>query len=188
MQSTGEDWKDIGLTLSTASPQLGSQIPKLSPVYVRQTIQHAYRKAKGGYGGSGAPPPPQVMMRSMAAPGSVGGFGADLDSSTLAAAFRPTEALAVEGAVSTSFIIEGQSNIPSDTDKASQAHKVSVAVIDLTADLEWIAVPKEQPSAFLRARVKNTSAYLLLPGRANIFLDDNFVAKSEISVRSKLGV
>jgi hypothetical protein len=84
--------------------------------------------------------------------------------------------------MSTSYVIEGLSTIPSDTDDTSQAHKVTVAVVDLTADLEWIAVPKEQPSAFLRAKVKNTSQYLFLPGRANIFLDDNFVAKSAIQV------
>jgi hypothetical protein len=96
--------------------------------------------------------------------------------------FIHQDAQAVEGAISTSYVIDGLSTIPSDTDATSQAHKVTVAVVDLTADLAWIAVPKEQPSAFLRAKVKNTSQYLFLPGRANIFLDDNFVAKSEIEV------
>ncbi|CAG8784140.1 435_t:CDS:2, partial [Acaulospora colombiana] len=99
---------------------------------------------------------------------------------TLMAGFAVPEALAVEGAISTSYIIEGLSTIPSDTDLTAQAHKVTVAVVDLAADLEWITVPKDTPSAFLQAKVKNTSQYLFLPGRANIFLDDNFVAKSSI--------
>src|SRR5258708_17423102 len=30
-QETGEDWKGIALTLSTASPLVGSEIPKLGP-------------------------------------------------------------------------------------------------------------------------------------------------------------
>ena len=47
---------------------------------------------------------------------------------------------------------------------------------------QWIAVPRELPSAFLQARIKNTSEYLLLPGPANIFMDNNFVSKSEIPV------
>jgi hypothetical protein len=51
--------------------------------------------------------------------------------------------------ISTSYEIEGLSNIPTDTDLTSQEHKVSIAVIDLKADLEWIAVPRVQPSAFL---------------------------------------
>ncbi|KAG9052415.1 hypothetical protein FS842_009898 [Serendipita sp. 407] len=33
-QSTGEDWKEVQLTLSTASPQLGSTIPSLNPFWV----------------------------------------------------------------------------------------------------------------------------------------------------------
>jgi uncharacterized protein (TIGR02231 family) len=89
------------------------------------------------------------------------------------------------GMISTSYEIEGLSNIPTDTDLTSQEHKVSIAVIDLKADLEWIAVPRVQPSAFLQAKVKNTSSFLLLPGRANIFLDDNFVAKSSIEVSTE---
>lgn len=92
---------------------------------------------------------------------------------------------AVVGPMSTSYIIDGLSTIPSDTDMTTQAHKVTVAIIDLSAQLDWITVPREQPSAFLRAKIKNTSSYLFLPGRANIFLDGNFVAKSQIEVGGK---
>ncbi|KIM19584.1 hypothetical protein M408DRAFT_334339 [Serendipita vermifera MAFF 305830] len=176
VQRTGEDWSDVKLTLSTASPQLGSTIPTLQPLWINAIVPmyKSMKRKSVGFGGSisrgGAAPAP--MMAMSLAPGSA----ADGYSS----AFVHQDATAVEGAMSTSYIIEGLSTIPSDTDATSQAHKVTVAVVDLTADLEWIAVPKEQPSAFLRARVKNTSPYLFLPGRANIFLDDNFVAKSEI--------
>ena len=96
--------------------------------------------------------------------------------------FEPAEARAIEGVVSTSFVIESLATIPSDTDKSTQAHQVTIAVIDLSADLQWVSVPKEAPSAFLQAKVKNTSQYLLLPGNANIFLENNFVAKSIIPV------
>lgn len=184
VQRTGEDWKDVELTLSTASPQLGSEIPKLTPQWLNPIVpQRMMRKSKGiGFGSSSA----QMEYAALSAPMAAGSSGyrdrerarsAYLDTE---AAFAVPEALAVEGATSTSFIIEGLSTIPSDTDSTAQAHKVAIAVVDLTADLEWIAVPKEQPSAFLQARVKNTSQYMFLPGRANIFLDDNFVAKSAI--------
>ena len=96
--------------------------------------------------------------------------------------FDQVEARAIEGVVSTSFVIESLATIPSDTAKSTQAHKVTIAVIDLSADLQWVSVPKEAPSAFLQAKIKNTSQYLLLPGNANIFLENNFVAKSTIPV------
>lgn len=188
VQSTGEDWKEVELTLSTASPQLGSTIPKLSPLWINPIFHHRARgmaksKKAISFGGSLAemPSPSGPMMaRSMLASVSsdegrttIGGGGG----------FQVQEALAVEGTISTSYIIEGLSTIPSDTDLTSQAHKVTVAVVDLSADLEWISVPKEVTNAFLQAKIKNTSPYLFLPGRANIFLDDNFVAKSVIEVR-----
>ncbi|CAG8709853.1 9308_t:CDS:2, partial [Acaulospora colombiana] len=188
VQSTGEDWKEVYLTLSTASPQLGSAIPKLSPQWLNPIVQYYAKNLKKGGFGRGSNIAPSPSMNQMPAPGGVGvalsslsydAYGGE-GGSTLGAAFAVPEALAIEGTISTSYIIEGLSTIPSDTDLTAQAHKVTVAVVDLAADLEWITVPKDTPSAFLQAKVKNTSQYLFLPGRANIFLDDNFVAKSAI--------
>ena len=180
-QRTGEDWKDVSLVLSTASPQLGSTIPKLSAQYIGklQLPTRRYRnmsmKSGGlrGGGGSNALPAP-----SSAHEGTID-FRDQLDGG--GGFFEQPEA-AVEGVVSTSFVIESLATIPSNTDKTTQAHKVSIAVIDLSADLQWVSVPKESPSAFLQAKVKNTSQFLLLPGNANIFLENNFVAKSTIPV------
>ena len=127
----------------------------------------------GGGRESGLPAP-------SSAPG--GRFALVEQQDGLPAFFEQAEARAVEGVVSTLFVIESLATIPSDTDKSTQAHKVTIAVIDLSADLQWVSVPKEAPSAFLQAKVKNTSQYLLLPGNANIFLENNFVAKSTIPV------
>ena len=177
VQRTGEDWSDVKLALSTASPQLGSTIPTLSPFSISVIVPRKY-EAVMAYSRRGRSISPDRLDRS------------DILSGAQMARFRHAsgpafihqEAQAVQGAMSTSYVIDGLSTIPSDTDATSQAHKVTIAVVDLTADLEWIVVPNKQPSAFLRAKVKNTSPYLFLPGRANIFLDDNFVAKSEIDV------
>jgi uncharacterized protein (TIGR02231 family) len=168
-QSTGEDWKDVELTLSTASPQLGSTIPKLYPQRIDPIVQYRPGLKSAGFGRNRGAKKERSIMSSYGSP--------------IVMAMR--SAVAVEGMISTSYEIEGLSNIPTDTDLTSQEHKVSIAVIDLKADLEWIAVPRVQPSAFLQAKVKNTSEYLLLPGRANIFLDDNFVAKSSIEVGTR---
>ncbi|KAG8776576.1 hypothetical protein FRC16_004480, partial [Serendipita sp. 398] len=175
VQSTGEDWKEVELTLSTASPQLGSTIPTLSPLWLNPIVQQQYyTKSKRQTKSASFFAVPSSAPRPSAPGGPLGFGGEDYDR------LGVPEAKAVEGTMSTSFVIEGLSTIPSDTDLKSQAHKVSVAVLDLTADLEWISVPKEKTSAFLQARVKNLSSYMLLPGKTNVFLDDNFVAKSRI--------
>ncbi|PVG03864.1 hypothetical protein CPB86DRAFT_778959 [Serendipita vermifera] len=164
-QSTGEDWKDVELTLSTASPQLGSTVPQLYPLWLEERVARVYKASvkKAGFGFS--LPRPAGLSRKK-----------DSEADGL---FVP-EARVVEGTLSTSFIIEGLSTIPTDTDLTAQAHKVTVAVVDLAADLQWVSVPVSVASAFLQAKIKNTSTYIFLPGRANIFLDDNFVTKSSI--------
>jgi len=80
------------------------------------------------------------------------------------------------GVLSASFGISGRSDIPSD----NGSHKVVITVLDLLAELEWICVPREKESVFLRCKVVNSSEFTLLPGEANVFMDDNFVSKSRI--------
>ena len=171
------------MTLSTASPQLSTKIPVLTPHWIGPIVIHTYRMSKrGGAPGGNVEKRRKEMERIQFEEEEVDEDEEEDHGGR--AYFKTPDATPLEGKLSTSYIIEGLSTIPSDTDATSQAHKVTVAVVELTADLEWIAVPKEQPSAFLCARVKNTSPYLFLPGRANIFLDDNFVAKSQIEVSS----
>lgn len=55
--------------------------------------------------------------------------------------------------------------------------QVTVAIIDLEPKFSYVAVPRLSPSTYLQAEVKNASAYSLLGGPANVFLDNNFLAK-----------
>ncbi|KAG8731521.1 hypothetical protein FRC10_001656 [Ceratobasidium sp. 414] len=172
-QTTGENWSDVALTLSTASPQLGSGVPNLSSWRI----------------GFPAPPPPmvpaliangggqereQIRTRSLRAP-------AALQKMALRSA-KVVDA----GVLSATFGISGRSDIPSD----QASHKVVIAVLDLTAELEWVCVPREKECVFLRCKVVNASEFTLLPGEASVFMDDNFVSKSRIeaSVDSALRV
>lgn len=161
-QTTGENWPDVALTLSTASPQVGSEVPSLS----------AWR--------IGFPPPPVVYMSSLrggsAAPRrrkesarATRGFRvasniplADEDSDddvvleTMAAAtsmvHRQAEVVSA-GVLSATFGISGRSDIPSD----KGSHKVVIAVLDLQAELEWICLPREKESVFLRVSSQSLS-------------------------------
>ena len=124
-QRTGEDWDAVVLTLSTASPLLGSDIPVLQPWKIGQ-----FKPAP--------PPRPMMMMASMAAPAppmmkmrKSARAGSHFDSSEQS---RGSESLYVgdagpqvavsEGAIASTFEIDGFSTIPSD----NSSHKVSIAV------------------------------------------------------------
>lgn len=41
MQQTGEDWHNVSLTLSTARPELGTEMPRITPWYI-QSVQQVY--------------------------------------------------------------------------------------------------------------------------------------------------
>ncbi|CUA68737.1 putative transcriptional regulatory protein C1683,13c [Schizosaccharomyces pombe 972h-] [Rhizoctonia solani] len=99
--------------------------------------------------------------------------------------------VASTGLLNTTFGIPGRSDIPSD----EGSHKVVIAVLELPATLEWVCVPRSKESVFLTCKVVNSSEFTLLPGSASVFMDDNFVSKSQIehvspneSFKTSLGV
>ncbi|CAE6447305.1 unnamed protein product [Rhizoctonia solani] len=177
-QTTGENWSDVALSLSTASPQLGSRVPQLSPWRI------------------GFPAPltvaPQVVRRSIPPQGS------GVRRHALAACSPTPNGMplrqahvASTGLLNTTFGIPGRSDIPSD----EGSHKVVIAVLELPATLEWVCVPRSKESVFLTCKVVNSSEFTLLPGSASVFMDDNFVSKSQIehvspneSFKTSLGV
>ncbi|KIO24799.1 hypothetical protein M407DRAFT_25852 [Tulasnella calospora MUT 4182] len=171
-QSTGEDWDEVDLTLSTASPQLGTDIPSLGPY----RIGPPYVPQPKSFGSM------KKMKRSSMIQAALptAQYDFPMPGSTALPEMTYATAEAVEGATSTTFVIAGRSTIPSDGDQGGQTHKVSIAFIDLQASLEWITIPKLQQTAFLRCKVKNTSQYVFLPGPSSVFMDNNFVCKSSM--------
>ncbi|KAI9354873.1 hypothetical protein DFJ73DRAFT_658371 [Zopfochytrium polystomum] len=171
-QSTGESWDAVALTLAAAAPQ--RTIPFLRPVTIVEDARLGYFNA--------APSAKKASVGGL----SVGG----LVRSTPAAAepesersmlFRRPSGGASQDGVYSAFAIEGLATIPSEANSDSNPHKVSIAELTFeTVDMEWISVPKEQAIVFLQCKVHNTSEYPLLPGKASVFLENCFVAKSSL--------
>ncbi len=181
-QTTGEDWADVGLTLSTAKPSLGSLPPKLQPWYVDEQRPLP------------TPTRPMAMRkRSAPKPSALGGASADeLEEDMFAGAVMsappPSPASAPQsaevatasvnesGAVVT-FSVDGGSDIPSD----GNPHKVMLVRDKHPAQWQHIAMPKQVSFAYLQATVQNPiGGVTLLPGKANIFRDGIFVGKTQL--------
>ncbi len=168
-QNTGEDWKDVDLTLSTARPSLGGSPPSLFP----WAVDVAYPQA--------APAPALAGAMSALRRKAERGAGADgvVETEQFAAKDvkedRPAEfarAAMQELATSASFKISTAASVPSD----NTPQKVAVTSARLATAPEYVAIPKQLQAAFLNAKVTNTSEFPLLAGAMNIFLDDTFVA------------
>ncbi|KAG9004369.1 hypothetical protein FRB94_002458 [Tulasnella sp. JGI-2019a] len=192
-QATGEDWTNVALDLSTASPHLGTEIPTLTPHHISLPAPPPKRSRKRkSVTRSGGP----ALFRAARSSSSEEddddnehvGFAAYEQLCSAPAALsrmKMVESRTVEGAVSTNFVISGLTSVPTDTDNShSTYHKVTVAEFNLEPKLEWIAVPKKQTSVFLRCQLKNTSPYVLLPGPSSVFMDGNFVCKSTVPLVS----
>lgn len=75
-----------------------------------------------------------------------------------------------------SFDIPGSTSIPSD----NADHRVAIMVASLGARFSHSAIPRMQNSVFFKASMRNTTDYPALPGPANVFLDNSFVATSKL--------
>jgi len=86
-----------------------------------------------------------------------------------------------ESSICTSFTIPRKTTILSD----NKPHKVTIRMIKLTASYTYVVIPKLSLHAYLKASIQNTSEnYPFLPGEINVFMDGNFVAKSNIKAVS----
>lgn len=161
-QSTGEDWLDADLTLSTATLSMGLDQPELDPW--RIDVYHPPQ------------PRPQVMRAAMPA-------------ATLAAApeMAPPPAALMEKAVvdmaevesggpTVSYRIKTPRAIPSD----GEPHQVTVASVNLDAALDYFAAPKVAENVFLRAKFKNDSPYVMLGGTVSLYHGADFVGQREL--------
>ena len=62
-------------------------------------------------------------------------------------------------------------------------HRLPIARLELAAELTHVCVPRKSTGVFVEARVRHASAYALLAGPVNVFVDDSLVAKTAIPVR-----
>lgn len=171
-QNTGEDWPDVGLTLSTAFPALSLVIPELEPWYIRAyapppRLAQPASKARGTMQPLSPAPAPQA-------------FAAGAAMQEQAAPLEELMALDVatvsESGASLTFHLAARADIPGNGDP----RKVTVATFPLKPDFDYVTAPKLADACYRRAKVKNESAYMLLSGSAQLFEGDDYLGTTTI--------
>ncbi|HRF46111.1 MAG TPA: mucoidy inhibitor MuiA family protein [Anaerolineales bacterium] len=166
-QTSGEDWNDVALTLSTAQPALSLQVPEIEPWPI------------------GPRPAPPVMGRALMAKAAAP-TRADVDmaqSAPMEEAPAPAplalEAAVVEDAgVSVVFRLPSRADIPGGGDPRI----VTIAELPLEPRWDYAAAPRQVPAAYRRVRVINATAYTLLPGPVSLFEGDAYLGPTEIEL------
>ncbi|KAI0788235.1 hypothetical protein C8Q74DRAFT_1195353 [Fomes fomentarius] len=186
-QSTGEDWNDTVLTLSTANSQAleNLSVPKVLPLKV-SPVHEPYSVVGGAAPPASIPrptrrvlPTPSVALYEM----RTASFEQQ-DPEYGFASVEHTEADFGQGTsvdrspLSLAYRVEGKVSLPTD----GLAHKVSIAVLEFSAELKYVCVPNKTTSAFIEGTVKNTSEYELLAGPVSVFMDDGFITKTSLGL------
>lgn len=172
-QNTGEDWKDVALTLSTARPGMGGAAPEVRPwvVDIFRGIPVALPVvSSAAFGGR------EMRMKAPTAPGAMMMQAMAEAPAELTKDATFATAAVDQAATSASFKIAMPASVPSD----NSPQKIPVTTAALAANPEYLTTPKLQPAAFLTAKVVNTSEFPLLAGAMNVFLDGTFVATSAL--------
>ncbi|MCS3446320.1 MULTISPECIES: mucoidy inhibitor MuiA family protein [Bradyrhizobium] len=170
-QSTGEDWSNVALVVSTVRVARGGNAPDLRSLIVQY------------------PQPPRPLAKlsgeaSMRAREAL----APAPAADAVQQFRfgggrmdELEATAEVGAFQATFKIPGRVSVAAN--EGAKSLRISTATI--TPDLVVRAVPVIDPTAFLEASFVQADDAPLLPGQVSIYRDGIFVGRSRMATAAK---
>ncbi|WP_407159007.1 mucoidy inhibitor MuiA family protein [Bradyrhizobium sp. STM 3557] len=165
MQSTGEDWSNVALSVSTVRTARGGSAPELKTLIAQYPPPPAPVAAA-------APllEKPRMMARS-AAP--------EADRRMKLA--EEQEATADVGAFQTAFRIPGRVSVGT----ADGAKSLRISTATIAPELVIRAAPVLDPTAYLEASFVQHEDAPLLPGKVSIYRDGSFVGISQMTSASK---
>jgi uncharacterized protein (TIGR02231 family) len=178
-QSTGEDWENVSLTLSTAPHTESRELPELQPWYLntyrpeprRSMLKRKVAKEQMAFsrGVGGAP---------ASAPMEDARYDAEMaEEEPLLEGLDMAQAEVQESGEAIVFKVQRRDSIPSD----NQPKKLAVTIMDLKCRTEYLAVPKLTPEAYVKAKIKNSSEFVFLSGKVNLFQEDDFIGSTYMS-------
>ncbi|MCK1399271.1 mucoidy inhibitor MuiA family protein [Bradyrhizobium sp. 4] len=172
-QSTGEDWSNVTLGVSTVRIGRGGSAPELNSL-VAQYPQVPRPRALGSVSDSAMPaaaPMPQRKMEISAAKAA----------DDIRERAEEQQAVAEIGDFQATYKIPGRVSLGA----AEGAKSLRIASMTVPADLMVRAAPVMDPTAFLEASFKQTDDTSLLPGKVAIYRDGTFVGRGKLSASAK---
>jgi uncharacterized protein (TIGR02231 family) len=160
-QSTGEDWNEVALALSTATPRLGAQGPDPEPIWL--SLTHPRPAAAPG-----------ERQRAVSRQHDAEELEGESDRDSGAWQF---EARVESQGVSMRFALARRETILSRPDATS----VLVGQATLESTPEYFCAPELDSTVWLRGRTVNSSAWTLLPGRASVYFGADYLGSAAIA-------
>ena len=191
-QSTEADWKKVKLTLSTGTPNFGVTAPILNAWYLQLYVPELYKALNGRVSGLKVN---STMMNSIPSLDDqkleevvVTGYGTNkkelqirgMSSLTVDPSTLDKFTTLNEGQLNTNFEID----LPYDIASDGQLHMVNIRETEIQCNLKNYAVPRLDAESYLLAEVADWQNLDLLPGEANIIMDNTYIGRSLIDPNS----
>jgi uncharacterized protein (TIGR02231 family) len=177
-QSSGLDWEDVKLTISTGNPSVAGNLPAMNPWWLymydpavinKKNEDRKFKYRRDDFEQSQAPAAAQQQWS--------GEVGSVLELS-LANGFATSASYTWtnNNTVNTEFVISVPYDIPSD----NQPVEVVMQHESFKAEYRYMCVPKLDQSAYLMASMTNWAQYGLMPGTSNIYFKGTYVGQGFI--------
>jgi len=161
-QKTGQDWKNVKLFVSTYRPSYNQDRPILSPLYVAEYTPYNSQMEVAGY----------KSKKEVSA----------------ANAYQMREDIAVKPSqIPVASVSDSQMNVIYELNYNQtivSQEKEQYVILDkkqIDATYKYHTVPKLNNQVFLMAFVKNWQNLNLINGEANIYFEDNYIGKTNIT-------
>lgn len=166
-QTTGYDWSDIDLVISTGNPTANNNRPILHPWFIdfyEEPVVVGYGAQKKS---APAPSTSNMLLMEVADEAQM----EDIQPPVPYQVLQSSNEMAIE------YAIKAKQDIPAD----GKNHIVPLNSIELPASYSYHTVPKLDQHAYLLARIGDYNQYNLLPGNANIFFEGMYIGKTNLN-------
>jgi len=169
-QYSGENWKDVVVSLSTSTPTFSTSPKMLNTWYLAPIVSNSNQELDEvvviGYGSQ------KKVNRSPAQ--GVASYGRSQGTSNFTGSTTTTEVQPI----SLLFKVLDKHTIESSyTGKVLQVREFS-----LPATYSYFCTPKTDPAAYLKARVTGWGAYSLVSGEMNVYFQNTLSGKSTLDM------
>jgi len=163
-QTTGEDWVDAELFLSTANPATSGTLPDLNPWYLGRDVYGYDASVMAGLASGGGHFQPGNVATGASVPMPEGVLESHMNAD-------------VQGRGAVVFAIPGRRTVAGD----GSAQRLPVGTQTFGATLELATVPKVIPEVFRRARIRYEGEIPLIPGPVSSYVGSDYVGTGYIT-------
>ena len=182
-QTTGMDWQQVKLSLSSTLPTPSNSIPefgrwwlRLQPIAKSRGADMRYRTQTGSVTTITAKDLEKKPMTNIVSP--YGNLSPTKDNSILDD--QSISSASLTQITEQTLSVNYELSIPYDIPANGKTQTVTLANQEVPATYNYYAAPKLNKDAYLVARVADYGNYNLLKGEANIIFDGRYVGKTTI--------